>query len=136
MEKKLIALACTAIFISASIFWLIVSTLPINATIPQIVSNPKAWVNRKVRVEGELIGNFISFPRTLAFPYNYVLRDRDNRTMSIGVLYSEVILDTPTNVTVVGVVKIGATGGRTIYGEPISGSWVYFIEAEKMVVWN
>jgi len=129
MEKKLITLACaiTAVVVTVIICWFVTQiSSSIGIPISEIVSNPEAWVNKKVRVNGTMIGPLISIPEVKP-PYNYWLQDRDNKTISIGVRYSGELPENSPYVTVVGTVKAGYTEGL------MGGNLVYYIEVEKIV---
>ena len=130
VKRKLIAIACivTAIVISVIIScFIFLPTSPIDTTISEVVSNPEAWVNKKVRVNGTMIGPFIYIPERVP-PYNYGLQDKNNRTIEIGVLYSGEVQENSPHVTVIGIVKAGYTSGLQ------GGDLVYYIEAEKVSI--
>lgn len=130
MKRTLIAIACmiTAIVVTVIIFWFIaMSTLPIDTSILDIVSNPEAWLDKKVRVNGTLNGPLMYIPERKP-PYDFVLYDKDNRTVSIGVLGSGGVQEAHPYVILVGVVKAGRTEGFQ------GGDLVYYIEAEKATV--
>lgn len=130
MEKKLVALASmlAALAVTVIILWFIVlPSSPAETTISGIVSDLESWVNKRVRVNGIMIGPLMSIPE-VKLPYNCWLQDEDNRTITIGVKCSEEMLENSQYVTVIGTVKAGYTEGL------MGGDLVYYIEAEKIEV--
>lgn len=123
MKKKLIASICIVIASVVIIYYYVLSPSPTETTVLEIVSNPEALVDKRVRVDGIMIGPLISIPEVKP-PYNYWLQDKDNRTISIGVKYSGEMLD--QYVIVIGTVKAGYTEGT------MGGDLVYYIEAERI----
>lgn len=106
-RKNLIVGGSFLLFVLLTIiyFWL---TLPTGTTILEIVSNPEAWVDKRVMVSGILFGPLISIPEVIT-PYDYLLQDKEKRTTTIGVKYFGKTLD--QYVTVIGIVKAGHTEG-------------------------
>ena len=97
-----------------------------------ITSDPSAWLNRRVVVEGNLSGPYDVFiPEANIPPYNYVLNTPSG---SIGVLWNSSNLYSSVKVTVYGVVRIGKVqtmqflypSGQRVYPT------VYYIEAETV----
>ena len=123
MRKKLIALACIAIASIVIIYYYVLSPSPTETTILEIVSNPEAWVDKRVKIDGMMTGPLISIPEVKP-PYNYWLQDKDNRTITIGVKYPGEMLD--QYVTVTRTVQAG-------YAEGLMGrDLIYYIEAERI----
>jgi len=126
MKRRLVALALICIAtISTVIIYHILSPSPTGTTILEIVFNPESWANKKVKVDGTIIGPLIYIPE-IKPPYNYLLQDKDNLTVSIGVKHSGETLENSPYVTVTGTVKAGYTEGL------IGGDLVYYIEAERI----
>ena len=99
-----------------------------------ITSDPSAWLNRRVVVEGNLSGPYDVFiPEANIPPYNYVLNTPSG---SIGVLWNSSAATSVNSmkVTVYGVVRMGKV--QTMLFEFPSGQriypTVYYIEAETV----
>jgi hypothetical protein len=95
-----------------------------KATILEIVSNPTAWENQLVIVDGTMQTPSIG----IIFPFNYWLYDAENQTIRIGVKWHLQTDLSGKKLTVVGVVKKGYAWVHPDY----PGSWVYFVEANSI----
>ena len=106
-----------------------------RARIDEIKSNPSAWVNRTVVVEGKLCGPSVYIPESVP-PWDYTLFGPNEtietlgklETVAIGVLWNGEDHYAFENVKVVGIVR----EGRWIYfwGEhPVC----YYIEAQEII---
>ena len=120
------ALACTVLIVVAVfIHSLFPSRFPVWVeTISKIVSNPAAWDNRTVKVEGTIQRTMLG----VVLPFNYWLSEKENQTMRIGVKwYTDADLS-GKNVNVIGVVRKGYAWVHP--NDP--GWWVYFIDANSV----
>jgi len=93
-------------------------------SVSKIVSNPAAWDNRTVRVEG--IIQRISLG--IILPFNYWLSDPENQTVRIGVKWYSGADLSGNHVNVIGVVREGYAWVHPDY----PGWWVYFIDATSV----
>ena len=119
-------LACTVLIVAAVfIHSFFPSRFPVWVeTISKIVSDPAAWDNRTVKVEGII-------PRTnlgVVLPFNYWLSDKENQTIRIGVKWNSEADLSGKNVNVIGVVRKGYAWVHPDY----LGWWVYFIDANSI----
>jgi len=120
------AMACTVLIVAAVfIHSFFPSRFPVWVeTISKIVSDPAAWDNRTVKVEGII-------PRTnlgVVLPFNYWLSDKENQTIRIGVKWNSEADLSGKNVNVIGVVRKGYAWVHPDY----LGWWVYFIDANSI----
>jgi len=95
-----------------------------KATILEIASNPTAWENKTVRIDGTIQTPALG----VILPFNYWLCDAENQTVRIGVKWHSDTDLSGKNLAVVGVVKKGYAWVHPDY----PGSWVYFIEATSI----
>jgi hypothetical protein len=106
----------------------------IETSIGEINSNPSAWVNKMVVVEGKLCGPMVFIPEAMP-PWNYKLFGSnetietigEKETVNIGVLWNGKGDYNMENTRVVGVVREGRW--VYLYGErPVC----YYIEAKRI----
>ena len=95
-----------------------------STTLGMIVSNPPAWVNKTVVVQGAL-GVQLYFPWQI-LPWNYLLVS-SNGINQIGVLWNGAVPNS-SQVQIYGVVRQGPEGLENINGTEI----VFYIEAETV----
>ena len=129
MGKKTIILVTVGIIllvvVSFEFFVFRAPSLPQATSVDEIVSNPSAWLNRTVLVEGNLSGPRLL--RHLFSPWQYNL---SSTSASIGVFWSTgVALNGSVVVEVYGVVR-KVTVIESI--DPLKATIVYYIEAEKV----
>jgi hypothetical protein len=93
-------------------------------TISKIVSNPAAWDNRTVKVEGTIQRINLGVIQ----PFNYWLCDKENQTIRIGVKWNSEADLSGKNVNVIGVIRKGYAWVHPDY----PGWWVYFIDANSI----
>lgn len=119
------ALACTVLIVVALfIHSFLASRFPVSVeTISEIVSDPAAWNNRTVKVEGTIQRTMLG----VVLPFNYWLSDKENQTMRIGVKWHSDADLSGKNVRVIGVVRKGYAWVHPDY----PGWWVYFIDANS-----
>ena len=123
----LLALACPVLIagVAVLIHGFLTGRFPVTRnTISEIISNPTAWENRTVKVEGTIRRTTLGIVR----PFNYWLSDRENQTMCIGVKWHSEADLTGKNVRVIGVVRKGYSWVHPDH----PGWWVYFIEASSV----
>lgn len=120
------ALTCTVLIVIALVIHhFSPSYSPVsNVTISEIVSDPVAWGNRTVKVEGTIRRTSLG----VILPFNYWLCDRENQTMRIGVKWLSEADLSEKNVSVIGVVSKGYAWIHPDY----PGQWGYFIEADSV----
>jgi hypothetical protein len=121
-----LALLGTAMILGAAI--LIQSLLnnsPISkATIQEIVSNPTAWENHTVIIDGTIQTPALG----VILPFNYWLYDAENQTIRIGAKWNSETDLSGKKLTIIGIVKKGYAWVHPDY----PGSLVYFIEANSI----
>lgn len=84
MNKRMIFLVVLCIGISvAGGLILLYEFSAIETSITEINSNPSAWVNRKVVVEGKLVGPLGYIPETTP-PWNYELYGLNETVETVG----------------------------------------------------
>lgn len=93
-------------------------------TISEIFSNPTAWENKKVEVEGTIQRTAIG----IIWPFNYWLSDKENQTIRVGVKWHSDEDLSGKNVRVIGLVRKGYAWVHPNH----LGWWVYFIEASSV----
>lgn len=123
------ALACTVLIVVAVfIHSFLASRFPVSGdTISEIISDPTAWDNRTVKVDGTIQRTNLG----VVLPFNYWLSDEENQTMRIGVKWHSEADLSGKNVSVIGVVRKGYAWVHPDY----PGWWVYFIDANS-VYWT
>jgi hypothetical protein len=123
------ALVCTVLIVVAMLIYsLFQSRFPSSGeTISDIVSNPAAWDNRTVRVQGTIQRTNLG----VVLPFNYWLSDEENQTMRIGVKWHTEADLSGKNVNVIGVVRKGYAWVHPDY----PGWRVYLIDANS-VCWT
>ena len=94
-------------------------------TISEIISNPTAWENKTVKVEGTIRAEPVI---GIIRPFNYWLSDRENQTMRIGVKWHSEADLSGKNVRIIGVVRKGYAWIHPDH----PGWWVYFIETSSV----
>ena len=95
-----------------------------RGAILEIVSNPTAWENKTVRVEGTIQTPALG----VILPFNYWLCDVENQTIRIGVKWHSETDLSGKNLAIVGVVRKGYAWVHPDH----PGWWVYFIEASSI----
>jgi hypothetical protein len=132
MRKKAIIFATAVIMIVVVVFFEFqVFRLPIQqtTTVSIILSNPSAWVNKTVAVEGDI--DLFLPPGWWDPPYQYNLSFNGT---TIGVFWQGNRYN--GNVLVKGVVTTGQWTGVFVNGTKIYsttfGPFVYFIQAERI----
>lgn len=118
-------LGAAMIFTAAILIQSFLSNSPVpKATILEIVSNPTAWENKTVRVDGTIQTPALG----VILPFNYWLYDAENQTLRIGVKWHSETDLSAKNLEIVGVVRKGYAWIHPDY----PGSWVYFVEASSI----
>jgi len=119
------ALASAVLIVAMFGYSLLPSYLPVSReTISEIVSDPAAWVDRTVRVEGTIQ----SIDLGVIQPFNYWLSDIENQTLRVGVRWNFEPDLSGNSVSVKGVVRKGYAWVHPDY----PGWWVYFIDADSI----
>lgn len=104
----------------------ILASSSMEVNISSILSNPEAWENKVIIVEGT-IHILITIPE-LKYPYNYILREEDGKK-SIGVFWDKAPLPHEgALVRVLGIVKKGYVQKLTGTGW-VNHRLVWYIEA-------
>ncbi|MCL6578589.1 MAG: hypothetical protein K6T73_04275 [Candidatus Bathyarchaeota archaeon] len=93
-------------------------------TISEIASDPAAWENKIVKVNGTIQTPALG----IILPFNYWLYDAEDYTMRIGVKWTSETDLSGKNLIIVGVVRKGYAWVHPHY----PGRWVYFIEASSI----
>ncbi|MBX5328331.1 MAG: hypothetical protein QHH18_04035 [Candidatus Bathyarchaeota archaeon] len=93
-------------------------------TISEIASDPAAWENKIVRVDGTMQTPALG----IILPFNYWLYDTENHTMRIGVKWTSETDLSGKNLTIVGAVRKDYAWVHPDY----PGWRVYFIEASSI----
>lgn len=120
------AFACSALIVAAILIHaLFQSHFPSSdQTISDIVSNPAAWENRTVHLQGTIQRIEVGIIQ----PFNYWLSDEENQTTCIGVKWLTDEDLSGKNAEVIGVVRKGYAWVHPNY----PGWWVYFIDANSV----
>jgi hypothetical protein len=129
--KKVTVLAtvCFAIVVVA-FFVFFVFRAPVQQVISlnEITSNPSAWLNRTVVVEGTLSGPMSNISRFSPWQYNL-----NSASANIGVSWSKDIeLNDSVAVKVYGIVRKLTVINDIGINQPSTSTIVYYIEAEKV----
>jgi hypothetical protein len=127
-KNVLIALALLSVAMIFGVAALIENFLntpsPSKITILEIVTNPTAWENHTVIIDGTMQAPSLG----VILPFNYWLYDAKNQTIRIGVKWNSNTDLSGKKLTIIGVVKKGYAWIHPDY----PGSWVYFIEANSI----
>jgi hypothetical protein len=133
MRKKAIILGSLCIIILLVVFFeFFVFKIPTQqvTSINEIVSNPSAWVNRTVVVEGNLSGPMF-FMASEYSPYEYEL---GSESAKIGISWSgDNWTKNSVAVTIYGVVREGMDINSLAVNQTPITTIVYYIEANKVV---
>lgn len=123
-----LALACPVLIagVTVLIHGFLTGRFPVTRnTISEILSNPTAWENKTVKVEGTIRGEPVI---GIIYPFNFWLCDKENQTLRIGVKWHSEVDLSGKNALVIGVVKKGYA-----WVHPDHPGWrVYFIEASSI----
>jgi hypothetical protein len=136
MEKKIVILGVACIlFLVGEFFVFFEFRTPVHqtTTLDEIISNPSAWVNKTVTVEGNLSGP-IFFMSSEYSPYNYKL---NSATANIGISWSgwmSNLLKGTVAVKIYGVVRKGTSMDDLAVNQPPITTIVYYVEANRVVL--
>ena len=128
-RDMLVFLALGCLILIAGVTVLIHSYLADRFPVPksmisEIISNPTAWENETIKVEGTIQRTAIGIIQ----PFNCWLFDTENQTMRIGVKWHSESDLSGKNVRVIGVVRKGYAWVHPDH----PGWWIYFIEASSV----
>lgn len=133
IRGKKVAVLVTVCFVIVAVafFEFFVFRTPVQQTISvnEITSNPSAWLNRTVVVEGNLSGPIFNISRFSPWQYNLT-----SASARIGVFWSMGVgLNGSVAVKVYGVVrKVTVIYDDSGISKPSASTIVYYIEAEKV----